>query len=156
MPSHEEILLSAASAATAFAWYAMPDVLRSRQARVAARTALLVGIGGVVAVTSHDEATEAATQRMAEAAETNGGGIEVGGHRLPTAIVLGLGSALLAGTVAMDVVIERRIFARGERRRAQGVTAAHTRMAVAAAALVGVMSLVDDTAPALAATHSSV
>ena len=93
---------------------------------------------------------------MAEAAETNGGGIEVGGHRLPTAIVLGLGSALLAGTVAMDVVIERRIFARGERRRAQSVTAAHTRMAVAAAALVGVMSLVDDTAPALAAKHSSV
>lgn len=44
--------------------------------------------------------------------------------------MIAAGITVLAGAIALEAAVERKIFARGERRRAAGVRLAHTRQAL--------------------------
>lgn len=108
----------------AFAWYAMPDAIRSR----AVRTLLKAGLLSVIV---HHQAREVCkvsgevTEAIEEAREN---GIAMGPY-------LAAGWALAGISVTAAVVGERLLFRRGERRRAQGYALAHTRQALPLAAL---------------------
>lgn len=123
-----------AAATTVFAWYALPDVVRSRTMRGWAKTALIAGYVGTVVATGDGSLDPRRAQQEMEEADL--------GEFVPW--MLAAGGVLLAGSTALSVVVEKKIFARGERRRAAGVRGAHTRMAVVAAIATGLLSLVDE------------
>ncbi|MGO4956174.1 hypothetical protein ACTQ49_02695 [Luteococcus sp. Sow4_B9] len=120
--------MAAVGGAVLFAWYAMPDVVRSRTARGVLKSGLLAGAGVLGA-------------RLTEGIEEEKEMPQLG--KLSPAVVAG-GLALLGGSTWLTVVIEKKIFARGERRRSAGVTAAHSRMAVGLAALGAAAALLPD------------
>lgn len=126
-----------AAGLVAFGWYAMPDVIRSRGARIAAKSALLAGFTAVALRKPEEPGAEEGTHSVEEQmARAEAAGLK------PWMAVAGLG--LLGGSLATSGVIERKIFARGERRRAEGVVAAHTRLALVAGALGAAAALVDE------------
>ena len=59
---------------------------------------------------------------------------------LKAAPIIGATLAVVGGSIAVAVLGEKFLFARGERRRAMGIRAAHTRQALALAALTGIAS----------------
>ncbi|SJN25641.1 hypothetical protein [Luteococcus japonicus] len=131
---HEQAL---AGALTTFGWYAMPDVIRSRKVRIAAKSALLAAFTGVVVASADDEPVAQPGADESEVAD------ETAQREIkPWTVVAGLG--LLGGSLAATGVLERKIFARGERRRAEGVMGAHTRLALVAGALCAAAALVDE------------
>ncbi|GAB2474686.1 hypothetical protein GCM10027030_06250 [Luteococcus sediminum] len=123
-----------AAASTVFAWYALPDVVRSRAVRGWAKTALIAGCVGTVVATDDGSIDPRRAQQAMEKADL--------GDIVPWMVAVG--GVLLAGSTALSVVVEKKIFARGERRRAAGVRGAHTRLAVVAAVVTGLLSLVDE------------
>lgn len=118
-----------ASAAGVLAWYSLPDVVRSRRARIVAKLGILAGLGATSALVRPAEAPDWPEVPA---------GREISG---PTVAALGVGAAavLVGGTVWS----EKAIFARGERRRAAGVVGAHTRPALLFAAATAAIESVD-------------
>lgn len=138
-----------------FIFYATPDFIRRRSARIAAKTAVVAAVTGVVVhdgLTREDANmpeldTDLDTMESENFAGTDTDGIAgtdtddretlklPESKRARAAFLLG-GSVLLAGMIALDVAAERWIFRRGERRRAAGKRLPHTRQALWLAALV--------------------
>lgn len=127
------VVLAAADGAVGFCWYAMPDVLRSRPARTVAKTVLL----GASLATHLVLDPQRSTRRLDGLKEARGS--------VPLPVMLAAGTGLLALSTAAAVRRERKIFARAEQRRAEGVRLAHTRRAVRAGLLLGLRSLLPDT-----------
>lgn len=145
-----------AEAGAVFGWYAMPDLIRNRPARTAAKLGLLSGILALEAWRSRDiisftrevwagsldeapscegceEPTIPATEDDATAAPSPHPALLVGG-----------GIAAATATIIGAVAAERWLFRRGERRRTQGIRAAHTRQAAWLAALSGAFIIADE------------
>lgn len=127
---YEPYQWAAGAGATVLAWYALPDLVRSRSVRALVKTCLLgvTAVGAALVPNTWEEAGEIPARIESHLAE------------LPapaaTAILVGAVTAMTAVTVWGEKVI----FARGERRRTKGVRCAHTRQAVAiAAATAGIV-----------------
>ncbi|WP_129336538.1 peptidase S9 [Cellulomonas endophytica] len=142
-PTPARVASALVTAVTTTAWYASPDLVRSRRARAGVKAALCVVVmaAGV---------PEFRRSRVAarEAAEAQG---------LPTSreVLEGLSASrkaalaaaavvLLGGSTALTVVGERWMFRRGERRAAAGVPWAHTRAAVPVGLVTAALALVPD------------
>lgn len=112
---------AAVTGATTLAWYAMPDLVRSRTLRALLKTTALSGATGYF--------VKAASEQGFDLGEVLEG--QVWGTRE----VLGGALGGLIATVA-TVAVEKAIFAFGERRRARGRRLAHTLPALGLTALV--------------------
>ncbi|MCA0250773.1 MAG: hypothetical protein LCH76_00500 [Actinobacteria bacterium] len=118
------------SALTVLTWHALPDVVRSRRARVVVKSGLLgVTAAGAAMIPQVFPALERPVPESRS---------ELSG---PTIAVLVLGG-LVAG-VAGAVWFEKAVYAHGERRRADGVRCPHTRAAVVMALATGAAALAD-------------
>lgn len=127
MPNEPRPALVAGTAAVVFAWYALPDVVRSRTARGLLKTGLLAATAAAVpTLLATDEAPALPD-----------------GVWPPTPAALAGGVALLAAGTAATVWGERAVFAFGERRRARGVRFAHALPALGLAALAAASLAVD-------------
>ncbi len=124
-PKLDRPAFAGVGALTVLAWYALPDAVRSRAARVIIKTGLLAVTGAGLAVlpTVYPE-------------------VEKLGLRLPDDQDLGWWG-IFAASVAATVAGEKIVFAHGEHRRARGVRFAHTPLAVLLAAVTGAAALVD-------------
>lgn len=103
--------LAALTGGITFAWYALPDAVRSRGMRVLTKAALLAGTGAVASRVVADQADSLPDPAALPA---------------PTPALVAGGAALLAAGTALTVWGEKAVFAFGERRRARGVRFAHT------------------------------
>lgn len=109
-------------------WYAMPDLIRSRMARIAVKKGLLgiTALGVRTAVKESPELGELAVPARISTPAT-------------AAVVAGAATSSLAATVWF----EKAVFGRGERRRARGIRCAHTPAAVGIALLSAALTLPD-------------
>lgn len=155
MKDEPQLASAVSSGILTFLFYATPDFIRRRSARVAAKTAIAAAIAGINVhdgLTREDADmpqldTDLDTMKSENFAGTDTDGIAgtdtddretlklPESKRARAAFLLG-GSALLVGMIAIDVASERWIFRRGERRRAAGKRLPHTRQALWLAALV--------------------
>ncbi len=120
---------------TVLAWYALPDVVRSRPARAAVKVGLL-GVTALGATRIPQVFPQAAALKDRPALD------------LP---VPALAALAVGGTTALTAATvwgEKALYARGERRRARGVRWAHTPLALAMAAGSAAAVLVDWPNPA--------
>ena len=111
---------SVLAGATTAAWYALPDVVRCRGARVVLKTGLLAAFGaGWVLARPRTEAPigPQGPDQLDEVFEL---------IREEPAKALAIGGAAVAFTAVCAVLGEKAIFRFGERRRARGVWGAHT------------------------------
>lgn len=146
----------AASAALAFcaalAWYATPDLARTRATRAGLRSGLLVALrfawAGIAPIEEaspvraqrHGRTAEEPSRNDVEAPEPDATGADHESETpLPTGPRLSLALAALAGSVASSIAIDRALFLRGERRRAAGVRCAHLRQALPLALIAGLL-----------------
>ena len=147
---HPEVGTAGSVAALSTLYYALPDFLRRRPLRIAARVGC---IAAITAIATHETTTrlndddtltpDAPAPENPESPEDPSGQEspeDPGFPQKPIALagMIAAGIAALAGSIALDVALERRIFARGERRRAAGVRLAHTRQALWIGPLSGV------------------
>lgn len=120
---------SAVSGLTVLAWYALPDVVRSRGVRGVVKTGLLgvTAAGAAMVPEIYPGAAASPPEPRVEISR-------------PALIAVAAGATVAA--TAATVWAEKAIFARGERRRARGVRWAHTPfalvLALGTAALAGV------------------
>lgn len=118
------------SALTVLTWYALPDAVRSRRARVVIKAGLLAVTGaGAVMI-----------PRVYPGAVPDQPGPQ---PDLPGAAVAALACGAAAVAAASNVWFEKAIFAVGEDRRAGGVRCAHTPVAAALALATGAAALID-------------
>jgi hypothetical protein len=119
--------------ATVLAWYALPDVVRSKKLRSLIKAGLL----GVTAyagtmlpglATEVEDLSTSVRKQLVDLPPKTATGILVGGT---------------AAMAAITVLAEKWIFTRGELRRARGVRAAHTRQALAIAAATAALAATD-------------
>jgi hypothetical protein len=140
------VLAAAATGAATTAYYATPDVIRSRVARGWVKA----GLGtALVAVSLPDfrRTQEEARVRREALPEDERVDVRQALADMPTrrkAALGAVGAGLMAGSVASVVVAERWIFRRGEARLAAGRPYAHTRTAVVLGLLAGAMMLIPD------------
>lgn len=139
-----------------FGWYAMPDVIRSRPARTAAKVGLLGGILAAEAWRNRETLTylrevwvgsldESPSCEGCEEPTIPAPEDEATAPPSPNpALLLGAGLATVGATIAVAVAAERWLFRRGERGRARGITGAHTRQAAWLAALTGAVIIADE------------
>ncbi|MCI7305233.1 MAG: peptidase S9 [Trueperella sp.] len=153
---HPEVGTAGSVAALSTLYYALPDFLRRRPLRIAARVGC---IAAITAIATHETTTrlndddtltpDAPAPENPESPEDPSRPEDPSGQESPEdpgfpqkpialAGMIAAGIAALAGSIALDVALERRIFARGERRRAAGVRLAHTRQALWIGPLSGV------------------
>lgn len=138
---HPEVGTAGSVAALSTLYYALPDFLRRRPLRIAARVGC---IAAITAIATHETTTRLNDDDTltpdAPAPENPESPEDPGFPQKPIALagMIAAGIAALAGSIALDVALERRIFARGERRRAAGVRLAHTRQALWIGPLSGV------------------
>lgn len=130
--AEERAAFATAAVATVFAWYALPDVVRSRGVRVVAKAGLswvtAWGVALVPAVYPESaDLADRALRRMPTSA--------------PAAVAVAVG-AVVAGVAAM-VWFEKAAFARGEARLARGVRFPHTRQAAALALATATVAVAD-------------
>lgn len=105
--------------AITFAWYALPDLVRSRALRGLLKAGMLVAVTAATpCLLPADSAPEPDELPWP-----------------PPPAILAAGTAALAGSTAATVWGERAIFRLGERRRARGVRCAHALPALGLAAL---------------------
>jgi hypothetical protein len=122
------------------AWYAMPDLIRSRGVRTLVKSGLLAGMTASLVATDDGrlgEATSVLLERLSD---------QVWGTR-KAMMASALAVLVTGGVVAATVAGERAIYRRGERRRAAGVRLAHTRQALALGLLgaaTAVFEVMDD------------
>lgn len=142
-PPATRVLAAAVTGAATAAYYATPDVVRSRTAR----GWLKAGLSLAAAAGSFPESRRAGA--AAEAARVERGdpplreAFEATPARGRTAVVAA-GAVAVAGSVAGVVALERWIFRRGEARAAAGVRWAHTRTAVVLGVLAAAVTLLPD------------
>jgi formate hydrogenlyase subunit 3/multisubunit Na+/H+ antiporter MnhD subunit len=118
------------STLTVFAWYALPDVVRSRGLRGLVKAKLLgvTALGVAMVPQVFPDAQLPPLEPPADLPE-------------PAVVALGLGATALA--VAGTVWGEKVVFAHGEHRRAQGSRWGHTPLALLLAAATGAVALLD-------------
>ena len=119
-----------ASALTVLTWYGLPDAVRSRKARMLIKSGLLVvtAVGAAMIPQVYPDGVHHAPGQSGKNAEAP----HTGRALVATA-------AVLLGTIWF----EKAVFARGERRRTQGVTCAHSRVAAAMALLTTALASLD-------------
>lgn len=127
------------TALTVLTWYALPDVVRSRRARVVVKAGLL----GVTAAGSTMIPQVFPELRHRE---------PVPQYDLPASATAALAVGATAVIVGGTIWGEKAIYAHGERRRARGVRFAHTPAALAMAVVSGAAVLIDWTKLAAKAT----
>lgn len=138
---HPEVGTAGSVAALSTLYYALPDFLRRRPLRIAARVGC---IAAITAIATHETTTRLNDDDTltpdAPAPENPESPEDPGFPQKPIALagMIAAGIAALAGSIALDAALERKIFARGERRRAAGVRLAHTRQALWIGPLSGV------------------
>lgn len=119
---------------TTTAYYAVPDVARTRAARGWLKAACLVAGAAVAMPTSREGWQELRPtwkdEPDATSSDDAAGDATDGGSRAGRAAVIGVGVALLAAGTAGTVAFERWIYRRGEALAAAGVPFAHTRAAL--------------------------
>lgn len=116
MTVRDDRALAVAAGVTSFAWYALPDVVRSRGARTLLKTVLLAKLATFYALTRGPRAElngPDATDELFNAVNEAPG----------RAAVIGLGA--LGVGVGLTVLGEKAVYRFGERRRARGVRGAH-------------------------------
>lgn len=161
-PPASRVLVAAVTGAATTAYYATPDLIRSRPARGWAKAGLAAVITAAAVpdlrkaradasarrVRREQEARRAATtSEPAEEPIEEPIGLRDALDSMPprARVVLGAtAAALVAGSVAMTVAGERWIFRRGEVRRAAGRSWPHTRAAVVWGLIAGGLLLVPD------------
>lgn len=122
--------LAAALGLGTLAWYAMPDLVRSRAARSVLKTGLLgAGLAASWPKLPLDELDELLSDQVWGTRE-----------------VIGAGLGVLA-TAAVVVVGEKAIYAFGERRRARGARLAHTLPAIGLAVVSGALGVLPVPSP---------
>lgn len=131
--STQRSLFAAAASGVVFAWYAMPDVVRSRGVRTVLKTGLLgvTAVGAAKAPQIYKAAGEDAPE-ITDLLEGRDPGV-----------LLAVGGAALVGGTVVTVASEKWIFGRGERLRADGRRWAHTPLALGLAALCGLAAYAD-------------
>ena len=119
-PARANVAQAAVMGLTTVAWYALPDLVRSRAARTVLKTGLLTagGVGWVLA-------------RPQKAAPTGPQGPDAFDEvfeavRTEPAKSAAVGAAIVGLTTAFSIAGEKAIFRFGEKRRARGATGAHT------------------------------
>lgn len=148
----ETLPIAAAEAGAVFAWYSLPDVVRSRPLRTVAKVGLMGGILALEAwrnretinyvrdVLAGDLDEDAACEECCEPAVD---ALTVDEAPSPRALLLA-GLAIPLGIASVTAVVgERWLFRRGERRRAAGVRNAHTRQAACLSGLTAAMVVAD-------------
>lgn len=145
-PPASQILTAAATGVATAAYYATPDVIRSRAARGWVKAGLGVALTAVSLPDFRRVQEEARARREALPEEER---VDVrqalaGMQPQAKAVVAAVGAGLAVGSVASVVVAERWIFRRGEARLAAGKPLAHTRAAIVLGLLSGAMMLVPD------------
>jgi len=148
-PPAPRVLNAALGGLAATAYYAAPDLIRSRAARGWAKAALTAVVVATSVPDMRRGLAEVRAQREADAQDPQAEQVDwpaMWGSMSPgaRASAVGAGAAVLAGSVASVVAIERAVFRRGERRRAAGVRFAHTRPALAWGVLTTVVALLPD------------
>ena len=116
------------------AWYALPDVVRSRPLRGLMKVGLLGAMGWSLVslmpegdeLPPYDDETDCSEEKTEDPLD---GVTEAEPRELAV-----LAGAVL-GSAVVTVAVERWLFRRGERRRAAGVRLAHTRQGLALGAL---------------------
>lgn len=119
----------AAGVGATFAWYALPDYVRSRPLRTLVKTGLLGVLGwSMVAqlpqaaeLPPYDDETDCSESSPVAGEDPLDGVTEADPAELAVLAGAALGSAMIT------VAVERWLFQRGERHRAQGSRFAHTR-----------------------------
>lgn len=148
-PPATRVLNAAVGGLATTAYYATPDLIRSRAARGWVKTALLAVVLATSAPELRRAREESLERRRAAAEDPDREQVdwrEVWGATEPrsrAALVAG-GAAALAVSVGSVVAVERGVFRRGERRRAAGVRFAHTRPALVWGALTTALALLPD------------
>ncbi len=134
MTARDDRALAVAVGVTSFAWYAMPDAVRSRGVRTLLKTALLAKLGVFYALTNRPRPESNgpdATDELFHAANQAPGR------------ALAVGLAAVGTGVGLTVLGEKAVFGFGERRRRRGVRGAHTVPALVLAALGGLGVLLE-------------
>lgn len=154
-----------------FAYYACPDVIRSRTARGVTKTLAILASSGVATYlhVRDDMAEESAdiidaedvfatdprtsdAPANASAADSSETGVDDPAELAPDALTMKQNIALAAialgavlpASIWLSVKAERAIFNRGERRRQKGKRFAHSRFAIVAGIASGVLTYVSD------------
>ena len=125
------------------AWYALPDFVRSRPLRALVKTGLLGAIGWSIVtmlpedgeLPPYDDETDCSKGSPVAGEDPLTGVTEAEPRELAVLAGAALGSAMIT------VGVERWLFRRGERRRAEGVRFAHTRQGLALGALEAVATV---------------
>ncbi|QCB92210.1 hypothetical protein [Cellulomonas shaoxiangyii] len=169
-PTLPRVLAALVTGAATTAYYATPDLIRSRTARGWAKT----GLAAVVVAASIPDlraAIAAQRERAADAqalsadADGSAAPTEPGGtgpderaadenlttdeataplRDVPLAVRVGVGAVVLAGSTVGTVAAERWIFRRGEALAAAGRPLAHTRAAVVLGLAMTALALIPD------------
>lgn len=148
-PQAARVLTAAVGGLAATAYYATPDLIRSRAARGWAKTALTA----VVLATSvpdlrraREESRERNRVAAQDAEQEQVDWRKTWAAMAPRgrATLIAGGAVALVASVGSVVAIERAMFRRGERRRAAGVRFAHTRQALAWGVLSTAAGLLPD------------
>lgn len=100
-------------------WYAMPDLVRSRPARVALKLGL-IGAGGAGWVLARPEQADPVGPQGPDVFDEVFEAV-----RSKPAESLGIGASVVGLSAVIGVLGEKAIFRFGERRRARGVRGAH-------------------------------
>ena len=122
------------------AWYALPDVVRSRPLRGLVKVGLLGAMGWSLVslmpegdeLPPYDDETDCSEEKTEDPLD---GVTEAEPRELAV-----LAGAVL-GSAVVTVAVERWLFRRGERRRAAGVRLAHTRQGLALGVLEAVATV---------------
>lgn len=133
-PNSVNVPLAVATGVLTTAWYALPDVVRSRPLRAVLKTCLAGGGGAAWWVLRQTSAPEPGPDVYDEVIHAV--------NRAPGR-ALAIGAVALGGGTALSVAGEKALFALGERRRARGVRWAHTLPALGWGVVAGVATLPD-------------
>ena len=118
--------------AATLAWYALPDLVRSRPARIVLKGKLLAACGVAWALQDRPARTQQGPDTIDEVlSAVNDDPVRV----------LGLGTLGVGLATAATVWAEKAIFRYGERRRARGASFGHTLPALGLAVLGGLATL---------------
>lgn len=148
-PPASRVLNAAVGGLAATAYYAAPDLIRSRAGRGWAKAALTAVVVATSVPDLRRGLAEARAQREADAQDPAVEQVdwrdtwESLAPRGRASVVAG-GALALAAAGGSVVAIERAVFRRGERRRAAGVRLAHTRPALVWGALTAAIALLPD------------
>ncbi len=138
--AHPRTTSMAALAGGTLAWYAMPDLVRSRGARVLLKAGILLGMGAAAGFIG-PTADGARSPERRKALSAGLGRIRATAGRAPAGTALTVGAAAVA--VWATARGEEWLFRRGERRRVMGRPAPHLRQAVPLALAVAAAQILD-------------